>query len=106
MTIMAPKFQMQHVGINAAALHALEEASIGADVIAALQPLLWQHCHGEWGNLDAHDKRANESALKTGARILSSYTLFGVKLWIISEAAYTDDPRVREATTVLRPEDY
>jgi hypothetical protein len=52
------------------------------------------------------DAQANEDALKTGARVLSSYVVDGIKLWVISDAAWTEDPRLREVTTILRPCDY
>lgn len=59
-----------------------------------------QHARGEWGDVDAQDKEANEAALRDGTRILSSYkTKAGVKLWVITEAD-------RSATTVLLPDEY
>ena len=67
---------------------------------------LVRHAKGDWGDLDAEDKQANEDALKTGARILSSYVLpDGEKLWIITDAVI-DDEHHRQATTLLRPDDY
>jgi len=63
--------------------------------------LLRRHVQGDWGNLDEEDQRANNRALKTGARLLSAYTLNdGVTcLWIITEAD-------RSATTLLLPQEY
>jgi len=59
-----------------------------------------RHANGDWGDLDAEDMRANEAALKHGARLLSSYvTKSGVKFWIITEAD-------RSATTALLPSEY
>ena len=42
---------------------------------ALVSEYLVRHITGDWGymKLDPHDNRANESALKTGARILSAY---------------------------------
>ena len=34
-----------------------------------------RHIRGDWGDLDDEDKQANEAALQTGARLLSSYFL-------------------------------
>lgn len=48
---------------------------------------------------DAEDVKANDVALRNGERILSSYTIAGVNVWIITEAD-------RLVTTVLLPEDY
>jgi hypothetical protein len=72
-----------------------------------LLDLLSRHAHGDWGDLDAHDKRANQAALKSGARIFSAYGEGDAKLWIITDAAYSpENPRERQVTTILRPEDY
>jgi hypothetical protein len=46
--------------------------------------LLARHVCGDWGELDAEDKQANDYALAHGERILSSYTLAGAKLWVIN----------------------
>ena len=61
-----------------------------------------RHREGDWGNVDAHDKAANNAALneKDPQRVLSSYeSLNGTKFWIITEWD-------RSVTTVLLPEDY
>ncbi len=59
-----------------------------------------RHLAGDWGDLDAHDKRENERALRTGARLFSAYTVSPLNtLWIITEAD-------RSATTLLLPENY
>ncbi len=61
---------------------------------------LIRHLLGDWGEVDAHDQRANNRALKDGTRVLSSYTLpGGRKVWILTEAD-------RSATTILLPEEY
>ncbi len=59
-----------------------------------------KHQCGEWGLLDRHDIRANEQALKHGARLLSAYQLRDdTTIWIITEAD-------RSSTCVLLPEEY
>jgi len=61
---------------------------------------LSRHVCGDWGDLEAHDKAANESALKNGGRLFSAYhTASGIKFWIITEAD-------RSATTTLLPREY
>ncbi len=61
---------------------------------------LGRHVSGDWGDVDADDWRANDEALKTDERILSTYrTASGTRFWIITEAD-------RSATTVLLPEEY
>jgi hypothetical protein len=59
-----------------------------------------RHLSGDWGDLDAHDYRENERALKTGARLFSSYAVSPLNtLWIITEAD-------RSSTCFLVPSDY
>jgi len=65
--------------------------------------LLRRHVSGDWGELDSHDRAANNRALKTGGRIFSAYTVGegdeAIRVWIITEAD-------RSATTALLPEEY
>lgn len=65
---------------------------------------------GDWGNIDRHDKGANEQALKDGARLLGAFPWFGAgpdnrDLWIWVEAAHGDDVRFRRVSCVHR-DDY
>jgi len=61
---------------------------------------LERHRSGDWGEVDAEDKHANERSLTDGTRLLSAYHLKdGTKIWLITEAD-------RSATTTLLPEDY
>jgi hypothetical protein len=59
------------------------------------------HVRGDWGDLDAEDRAANWQALKTGARLLSAYTLRDgqTRIWLITEAD-------RSASTLLLPQEY
>ena len=67
---------------------------------ADLLDYLIRHLTGDWGEIDAHDRQANEQALRNGARLLSRYGLpDNRRLWIITEAD-------RSATTALLPEEY
>lgn len=66
------------------------------DILMGIQ----RHQAGDWGDLDADDKAANDAALANGTRILSAYrTANGTTFWLITEAG-------RLTTTVLLPEDY
>jgi hypothetical protein len=60
---------------------------------------LQRHLTGDWGDLDAEDRAENDRALKEGDRLLSSYKLGDMKLWIITEWD-------RSVTTLLLPEEY
>jgi hypothetical protein len=61
--------------------------------------LLARHATGDWGNLCAFDSRQNETALRDGYRVLSSYPIGEERIWIITEAD-------RAVTTILLPEEY
>jgi hypothetical protein len=61
---------------------------------------LYRHQTGDWGVLPADDIRANEDALRDGARLLSSYPIGpDAKVWVITEAD-------RSVTTLLLPSEY
>jgi hypothetical protein len=84
--------------------HAIDEGQLDSGFVRAC---LAKHTRGEWGDLDEHDRDANERALLDGSRIFSSYKTAEVsdgKIWIITEAA--DDGGHREATTILLPSEY
>ncbi len=70
---------------------------------AGISPLslLQRHHSGDWGEVDAHDRRANDAALRDDARLLSSYTLPGEgrSIWLITEAD-------RSSTCILMPSQY
>ena len=94
-----PKFQLGQTLATPGALEALEQAR------QSFWTFLAKHARGEWGQLDAEDAALNDEALKDGSRLLSAYLLKdGTKIWIITEAE--DDNGKREATTILRPEEY
>lgn len=61
--------------------------------------VIQRHASGDWGDLDPHDQRANDEAVRYGGRILSAYDVGGRRVWVITEAD-------RSATTVLLPEEY
>ena len=94
------KFDLGPIVATPAALEVLRKNnSTGLEYLA-------RHALGDWGELDEEDKKANEAALQTGARLLSAYILpDGEKLWIITDAEI-DDQHHRQATTLLCPSDY
>jgi hypothetical protein len=76
------------------ALRALESAN------QLPNQFLQRHVDGDWGQVNEHDRRANELALIHGERLLSAYTMAGdQKIWIITEAD-------RSSTCLLLPEEY
>jgi hypothetical protein len=61
--------------------------------------LVRRYLRGDWGNLSASDRKANEQALVDGSRILSSYEFWQGKVWVITEAD-------RSSTCVLLSSEY
>lgn len=61
---------------------------------------LIRHLSCDWGELNEHDWRQNDAALKNGSSLLSRYvTPEGTVFWIITE-------HDRSATTILLPNDH
>jgi hypothetical protein len=63
--------------------------------------LLARHVTGDWGDLDAEDRQANDTGVRIGERLLSSYCVSHAvgKVWIITEWD-------RSYTTALLPDEY
>ncbi len=96
---MERKFKSGKIVGTPGALELLAE--VGVDTF----DLLSRHLTGDWGDLDDHDRQANNQALIDGSRILSAYELPNKKkVWVITEAA--DAQGNRYATTFLKPEEY
>lgn len=63
-------------------------------------PYLFRHFRGDWGDLCGQDRRRNDAAVNSGARLFSEYKVSpNLTLWIITESD-------RSATTVLLPSEY
>ena len=90
---MTEPFPLGRILATPGALGALREA--GEDPLRFLS----RHASGDWGELDAHDRRENELALRHGRRLLSSYPVGGGRVWVITEAD-------RSCTTLLLPSEY
>ena len=90
---MTAPFPLGGVLATPGALEALR--AVGKDPLR----LLGRHASGDWGQLDAHDRRENGLALKHGRRLLSSYPVGEGRVWVITEAD-------RSVTTILLPEEY
>ena len=79
---MKPRFALGQVVATPGALAAIEKSG--------QQPgdFLARHVSGDWGDVDAHDRKENQLSLEQGFRLMSVYTLSitGVKIWVITEA--------------------
>ena len=94
-----PLFKAGRILATPACLEELQRAG------QTLWEFLARHLAGDWGELDAEDKAANDEAVKDGSRILSAYRLTtGEKIWIITEAAGDDGNR--ECSTGILPSEY
>lgn len=95
-----PRFDLGRTMATPGALEALTELyGLGPGTLK-LRELMGRHHCGDWGDLDTHDTRANEQALRDGERLLSAYNLpGGTRIWIITEWD-------RSSTTVLLPDEY
>ena len=94
MIVMKPRFKMGSLVATSGALEVLEKAGV------PIWSLVSRHVSGDFGEVDEHDRQANEDAITSGERVLSAYTVgTGDRLWVLTEAD-------RSSTCVLRPEDY
>lgn len=89
-----PRFEPGQICATPGALEAMNQAE------QSPMEFIGRHLYGDWGEVCADDRQANEEALEHGLRLLSAYrTKSGVKLWVITEAD-------RSVTTVLLPSEY
>jgi hypothetical protein len=89
-----PKFELGRVVATPGALEALRASGQSPG------EFLRRYAGGDWGDVDAYDRRANEEALAHGGRLLSAYAAAGgQRLWVITEAD-------RSSTCLLLPEEY
>lgn len=93
MIILEPKFSLGKTFATAAVTAWAEQEKID------LSRYLHQHHCGQWGDLDADDKAANEAALENGSRIFSCFKTNDQKIYIITEAN-------RSMTTLLFASEY
>ena len=92
MAVQCASFPLGNVVITPNALGQLTPADF--------QRGLQRHQAGDWGEMGEEDWEQNDTALRTGMRLLSVYRgTNGVTFWIITEAD-------RSATTLLMPDDY
>jgi hypothetical protein len=64
-----------------------------------LLTLVRRHSLGDFGDMNRDDIAANTQAIKSSARVFSSYRVGTSKVWVITEAD-------RSSTCVLLPEEY
>src|SRR5262249_33059512 len=73
-----PKFELGRAVITQGALATLSPEEVHAAI--------HRHAHGDWGELDEHDRTANERALQDGGRLVSVYTSkTQIRFYVITE---------------------
>jgi hypothetical protein len=86
------RFELGRIVTTPGALRAVGHPFIGE--------CLARHHAGDWGDIGADDRAANEAALRDGGRLLSAYTApDGSRLWLLTEAD-------RSSTCALLPSEY
>lgn len=111
--VSVPEQHIQTVRANGPPLFDLGQVVATPAVLAHLEKqgrypsvLLSQHCHGDWGLVDAQDAKCNDEAIRNGGRILSVYDVEGVRIWVITEAETGGPQRERASTCLLLPSEY
>ena len=89
--VLEPRFPLGEVFMTAVTAEGTDPDEI--------TKILHRHHSGDWGDLEAGDKQANEEALTHGERILSRYDVEAGSFYIVTEAD-------RSMTTVMRVEEY
>jgi len=95
--------ETHQIGMTAALHTELEKVRTASEISGLVANMLSRHASGDWGEVCAHDAKVNDEALKYKARILSAYTIEGIKVWVMTDAGWNGSHRV---TTIMRPEDY
>ena len=89
-----PKFSLGQVVATPGALDLLRSSGHAAS------EFLVKHVNGDWGQIDGHDFKQNQIALRDGGRLVSAYkTRTNELVLVITEAD-------RTSTCVLLPSDY
>jgi hypothetical protein len=90
---VSPRFALGQVVATPAVLEHLERHGVNAS------EYLNRHVRGDWGDVRPEDAKENEFAVARRLRLLSSYTIAGERVWIITEAE-------RNSTCLLFPSEY
>ena len=90
---VSPRFALGQVVATPAVLEHLERHGVNAS------EYLNRHVRGDWGEVPQDDAAENEFAVTRRLRLLSSYTIAGERIWVITEAD-------RSSTCLLYPSEY
>ena len=87
------RFELGQIVATPAVLEHLERHGVNAS------EYLNRHVRGDWGDVPSEDAKENDFAVTRRLRLLSSYTIAGERVWIITEAD-------RSSTCLLFPSEY
>ena len=90
---VSPRFALGQVVATPAVVEHLERHGVNAS------EYLNRQMRGDWGEVPPDDAAENEFAVTRRLRLLSSYTIAGERVWIITEAD-------RSSTCLLYPSEY
>ncbi|MET3440621.1 hypothetical protein ABIC94_001375 [Variovorax paradoxus] len=93
----APLFDLGSVLITPAVLAFLSKHAI------CPAALLSRHQQGDWGSVDHEDAKANDWALRSGARLMGVHVVDHVVIWVVTEVACSGN---RASTRLLFPDEY
>lgn len=101
MNLIQPLFNLGQIVVTPGAKRVLAEHNVSP------RELLERHVTGDWSEMAPEDREANRRAVLTGGRIFSSYSLTSVvRVWVVTEAADSDDDGIRASTCILLPSEY
>jgi hypothetical protein len=66
--------------------------------------LLSRHQCGDWGSVGRTEAKANDRALRSGARLMGVHVIGHVVVWVVTEAASQGGSKT--STRLLFPEEY
>lgn len=78
--------------------------TLGDNAVPIIIGLVRRHLTGDFGEVDAEDRKENELSIREGFRIVSAYTVEKQKIWIITDAVGDDGHRA--SSCVLLPSEY
>jgi hypothetical protein len=94
-----PLFSLGHLFATPASLELLERHAVNPSTLRS------RHQYGDWGDLGAGDKNANDQALIDGNRVLSAYVIGGEQLYLLTEPV-NEETGQRRSTCLMLAREY
>jgi hypothetical protein len=94
-----PLFSLGHLFATPASLELLERHAVNPSTLRS------RHQHGDWGDLEAEDKNANDQTLIDGNRVRSAYGIGGEQLYLLTEPV-NEETGQRRSTCLMLAREY